>query len=113
VAILWRSRGTIGPGSLGAAMSLPLDVIARRLEAFRIFCHGERPKTMLPQSREHYVHVMVEVTDDDPQPRPVRFPRPGFYQVVGLRACDAGPLFEPPGQQRRAAYNSTSDTPSQ
>jgi len=32
-------------------MSLPLDVIDKRLKDFRIFCHGERPKTMLPQSR--------------------------------------------------------------
>lgn len=47
-------------------MSLPLDVIDKRLKDFRIFGHGERPKTMLPQSREHYMHVMIEVTDDDP-----------------------------------------------
>ena len=102
MAIVWRSRGTVGPGSLGAAMSLPLDVIDKRLKDFRIFCHGERPKTMLPQSREYYVHVMIEVTDDDPHPRPDRFPRPGFYQVVGLRACDAGFLFEPPFSAKRA-----------
>jgi len=38
---------------------------------------------------------MIEVMDDDPQPRPERFPRPDFYQVVGLRACNAGFLFEP------------------
>jgi hypothetical protein len=30
-------------------MSLPLDVIDKRLKDFRIFCHGERSKTMLPQ----------------------------------------------------------------
>ena len=96
MAVIWRSRGTVGPGSLGAGMSMPLDVIDKRLKAFRIFCHGERPKTMLPQSREEYVHVMIEVTDDDPHPRPERFPRPGFYQVVGLRVQDAGFLFEPP-----------------
>jgi hypothetical protein len=111
VAIVWRSHGTVGPGSLGAGKSLPLDVIERRLKDFRIFCHGECPKTMLPQSREYFVHVMIEVTDDDPQPRPDRFPRPGFYQVVGLRACDAGFLFESPDQQRRNVSNSTSDTP--
>ena len=49
-------------------MSLPLDVIDKRLKDFRIFCHGERPKTMLPQSREYYVHVMIEVTDSDVRP---------------------------------------------
>jgi hypothetical protein len=96
MAIIWRSRGTVGLGSLDAGTPMPLDVIDKRLKAFRIFCHGERPKTMLPQSRESYVHVMIEVTDDDPQPRPDRFQRPGFYQVVGLRVQDAGILFAPP-----------------
>ena len=75
---------------------MPLDVIDKRLKDFRIFCHGERPKTMLPQSREEHLHVMIEVLDDDLQPRPDRFQRPGFYQVVGLRARDAGFLFAPP-----------------
>jgi len=51
---------------------------------------------MLPHSREYFVHVMIEVVDDDPHPRPDRFTRPGFYQVVGLRGPDAGFLFEPP-----------------
>jgi hypothetical protein len=96
MAIIWKSRGTVGPGSMGAGMSMPLDVIDKRLKDFRIFCHGETPKTMLPQSRESYVHVMIEVTDDDPQPRPERFPRPGFYQVVGLRVQDAVFLFASP-----------------
>jgi hypothetical protein len=44
-----------------------------RLKDFRVFYHGERSKTMLPQSREHYTHIMIEVTDDDPQPGPHRF----------------------------------------
>jgi hypothetical protein len=48
---------------------------------------------MLPQSREYYTHIMIEVIDDDRQPRPERFPRPGFYQVVGLRVNDASFLF--------------------
>jgi hypothetical protein len=95
VAIVWRSRGTIGPDSLDAGTSLPLVIIDKRLKNFRIFCHGESPKTMLPQSRGgYYTHVMIEVLDDDLQPHLERFPRPGFYQVVGLRACDAGFLFE-------------------
>ena len=103
VAIIWKSRGTIGPGALDTGTPMPLDVIDKRLKDFRIFGHGERPKTMLPQSREVDLHVMIEVLDEDPQPRPDRFQRPGFYQVVGLRACDAGFLFETPGQQRRNA----------
>ena len=57
VAIVWRSHGTVGPGSLGGGTSMPLSVIDQRLKAFRIFCHGEKPKTMLPQSREHYLHT--------------------------------------------------------
>jgi len=31
VAVVWKSRGTVGPGSLGAGKSLPLDVLERRL----------------------------------------------------------------------------------
>ena len=50
---------------------------------------------MLPQSREYYTHIMIEVSDDDPQPRSYRFQRPGFYQVVDLPVPDAGFLFEP------------------
>jgi len=80
---------------MDAGTPMPLDVIDRRLKDFRIFYHGERPKTMLPQSREYYTHIMTEVIDDDLQPRPDRFQRPGFYQVVGLRVPDAGFLFEP------------------
>jgi hypothetical protein len=80
---------------MDAGTPMPLDVIDKRLKDFRIFYHGERPKTMLPQSREFYAHIMIEVIDDDPQPRPDRFQRVGFYQVVGLRVPDAGFLFEP------------------
>lgn len=74
---------------------MPLNVIDKRLKDYRIFCHGESPRTMLPQSREHYTHIMIEVTDDDLQTRLERFPRAGFYQVVGLSPRDAGFLFEP------------------
>ena len=95
MAIIWKSYGTLGPGSLGAGKSTPLTVVDKHLKDFWIFCHGERPETMLPQSREHYTHIMVEVTDDDPERQPERFPRPGFYQVVGLRPRDASFLFEP------------------
>jgi hypothetical protein len=94
MATVWKSRGTVGPGSLDSGTPMPLDVINKRLKDFRVFFHGDRPKTMLPQSRDYYMHVMVSVDPDD-QPRPERFPQSGFYQVVGLRARDAGFLFEP------------------
>jgi hypothetical protein len=102
VAIIYKSRGTIGPGSLDAGRAMRLDVIYRQLEGFRVFYHGERPKTMLPQSREHYMHIMIEVTADDLKSPLDRFSRPGFYQVVGLRVCDADFLFEPTILSRRA-----------
>jgi hypothetical protein len=95
MAIIWKSHGTLGPGSLGAGKSMPLELIDKRLKDFRVFYHGERPKTMLPQSREYYTHIMIEVTEDDAQPRPHRFQREGVYQVVGLRVPDAGFLFKP------------------
>ena len=102
MAIVYKSRGTIGPGSLDAGRAMPLHVIYRQLEGFRVFYHGERPKTMLPQSREHYMHIMIEITDDDLKYQLDRFSRPGFYQVVGLRVCDAGFLFEPATISRQA-----------
>jgi hypothetical protein len=37
---------------------------------------------------------MLEVTDDDLKPHLERFPRPGFYQVVGLPVPDADFLYE-------------------
>ena len=95
MAIVWKSRGTVGPGSLGAGKSMPLDVIEKRLTGFRIFCHGAQPRTMLPQSREYYMHIVIEVTEDDLKPHLERFSRAGFYQVVGLRVPEAGFLFEP------------------
>jgi hypothetical protein len=95
MAAIPKSRGTVGPASMDAGTQVPLDVIDNRLKDFRIFYHGDRPKTMLPQSREYYTHIVIEVSDDDPQPRPHRFQRAGFYQVVDLRVPDAGFLFEP------------------
>lgn len=96
VATIYKSRGTVGPGSLDAGALMPLDVIDKRLKGFRVFYHGERPKTMLPQSREHYTHIMIQVTDDDLKPHLERFTQPGFYQVVGLRVPDAAFLFGQP-----------------
>src|SRR5215813_7288431 len=83
MAIIWKSYGTVGPGSLGAGKSMPLSVVDKRLKDFRIFCHGERTKTMLPQSREHFTHIMVEVSDDDPEPRPERFLGQVFIKSLG------------------------------
>jgi len=56
---------------------------------------------MLPQSREHYVHVMIEVTDDDPQPRPDRFPGQGStrlseYARVRLDFCSSQRISSTP-----------------
>jgi len=95
MAIIRKSHGTVGIGSMDAGTPMPLHVIDKRLKDFRIFYHGEKPKTMLPQSREYYTHIVIEVTDDDPHARPDRFQRTGFYQVVKLRVADAGFLFEP------------------
>jgi hypothetical protein len=96
MAMIFKSRGTVGPGSRDSGTAMPLVVVDERLKGFRVFCHGEKPKTMLPQSREFYTHIMIQVTDEDLQPRLERFSRAGFYQVVGLRVPDASFLFEPP-----------------
>jgi len=94
VVIVWRSHcwaWLVGRWQVDAAG-------CRRQAPQRLPSLLSRRKTemMLPHSREYFVHVMIEVVDDDPQPRPDRFTRPGFYQVVGLRGPDAGFLFEPP-----------------
>jgi hypothetical protein len=95
MARIFRSHGTVGPGSLDAGTWMALADVDQRLKDFRVFWHGEQPKTMLPQSREYFMHIVIEVTDDDLQLRLERFPRQGFYQVVGLRVPDAGFLFAP------------------
>jgi hypothetical protein len=95
MAIVFKCRGTVGPGSRDNGTPMPLRVIDERLNSFRLFCHGEAPKTMLPQSREFYMHIIIQVTDEDLHPLRERFSRPGFYQVVGLRVPDAGFLFAP------------------
>jgi len=41
---------------------------------------------MFPLTREDYLHVLIEVTYDEPQPRPERFTWPGFYEVADC-AC--------------------------
>jgi hypothetical protein len=79
MAIIRKSRGTVGVGSMDAGTPMPLGIIDKRLRDLRVFYHGERPKTMLPQSREFYIHIMIEVTDEDLQPQLERFSRPGFY----------------------------------
>ncbi len=57
---LRRSPSSASASSGGmAADSVPLDVIDKRLKDFRIFRHGDRPKTLMPQSHEEHVHVMV------------------------------------------------------
>jgi len=61
VAIIWRSRDTVGLARWAPASRCRPDVVDKRLKDFRVFYHGERPKTMLPHSREYYVRVMIEV----------------------------------------------------
>jgi hypothetical protein len=95
MAVIFRSHGTVGPSSLDGGTAMPLTVIDKRLKGYRIFYHGNMPKTMLPQLRNDYLHIMIQVTEAD-LPRPERFPHIGFYQVVGLRVREAGFLFGPP-----------------
>jgi len=95
MAMIFKSRGTVGPGSRDNGTPMALVVIDERLKGFRVFCHGEKPKTMLPQTRECYTHIMIQVADENLQPQLERFSRAGFYQVVGLRVSDASFLFEP------------------
>lgn len=94
VATIFKSRGTVGPGSTDAGTVIPLGVVDKRLARFKVFYQGAAPRAMWPQSG-YYEHIVVVVTELDDS-RPERFPRRGFYQVVGLRVRDAGFLFQPP-----------------
>ena len=94
VATIFKSRGTVGPGSTDAGTVIPLAVVDKRLARFQVSYHGAAPRAMWPQSG-YYEHVVIVVTELDDS-RSGRFPQRGFYQVVGLRVRDAGFLFQPP-----------------
>jgi hypothetical protein len=94
MATVWKSNGTIGhEDSTDRGTEMPLNIVEERLRDFKLFYQGESPKVMLPRTK-YFTHVVISVTDID-HPRPERFERPGFYQVVGLRLDDAAFLFEP------------------
>jgi hypothetical protein len=65
MALVRKSRGTISTAAMDAGPHMPLEAIDERLKDFRVFYHRETPK-MAPRSRERYLHIMIEVTDDDP-----------------------------------------------
>ena len=93
MATIWKSRGTIGEGSTDGGTDMALDIVDERLHNFQLFYQGENPREILPHT-QYYTHIVISVSDID-HPRPKRFERPGFYQVVGLRVNRADFLFAP------------------
>jgi hypothetical protein len=94
MSVIWKSRGTVGPGSTDAGTyHLPLRLIDERLARYKVHFQGEEPKPIAPATT-YFNHVVVEVTGlDEPT---ARFDRRGFYRVLGLHVEDAGFLFEAP-----------------
>lgn len=93
MATIWKSNGAIGEASTDNGTDMPLDIIDARLRGYELFYQGESPRAMLPRTT-YYTHIVVSVTDVD-HPRPSRFERQGFYQVVGLHVGKSDFLFEP------------------
>ena len=93
MAVVWKSRGTVGPASTDVGVDLPLALIEERLIGYQVFFRGEVPRTIAPETT-HFEYVIVEVTlGDEPTPS---FVRSGYYLILGLHPDDAAFLFEQP-----------------
>ena len=69
---------------------MPLALIEERLKDFKVVFRGTDPPHASPVTA-YWTHILIEVSTLDP-PTP-HFKRPGFYEVVGLDAEDAGFLL--------------------
>jgi len=94
MATIWKSKGTVGEGSMDSGTDMPVNIVDERLRGFKLFYQGENPRPILPRS-DYYAHIVLSVTDVAEPHRPERIARSGFYLVVGLQVKDADFLFEP------------------
>jgi hypothetical protein len=93
MAVIWKSRGTIGSEATDAGTFFPLALIDDRLLGYKLLFRGENPRPFAPATT-YFKYVIVEVTGlDEPT---ATFDRRGFYLVLGLDVEDADFLFEPP-----------------
>ena len=93
MAVIWKSRGTLGAGSTDSGTCLPLALIEDRLfGVHKVLYRGEESRP-IADPKPDFEYVVVEVTGLDIQ-TPM-FDRRGFYLVLGLHADDAAFLVEP------------------
>lgn len=95
MAVVWHSRGDVGPTSTAVGTEALLSDLEERLFAYRYrpFFRGTQQRLIAPIVTT-LEYVIVEVTLRDPLSS--TFDRPGYYLVLGLRPDDAGFLFEAP-----------------
>ena len=93
MATIWKSRGTGGPESTDAGTQMPLWLIDERLKGRQLAYLGEDLKPIDPAS-PYFLYIVIEVTSaDEPTDR---FPKVGFYRIVGLHLEQASFLFQAP-----------------
>jgi hypothetical protein len=93
MAVVWKSRGDVGPTSTATGTELPLAVVEDRLfeYAYRVFFRGAEPRLIAPAATD-FTYVVIEVTLLDQLSS--TFDRRGYYLVLGLLPDEADFLFE-------------------
>lgn len=93
MATIWKSHGSAGSESVVDGTDMPLAVIDERVGDYRLRYLGEQPRPVaLPGS--WHIEIVIEVSGFDETTW--RFPRRGFYQVIGFNMNQALCLFEAP-----------------
>ena len=93
MATIWKSRGAAGSDSALAGTDMPLAVIDERMGEYRLRYLGEQPRPAGPAS-SRLLEIVIEVSGFDETTW--RFPRRGFYQVLGFNMEQARSLCAPP-----------------
>lgn len=91
MATIWKSRGSTGSESV-AGTDMPLPVIDERVCGYRLRYLGEQPRPVGPPG-SRLLEIVIEVSGFDETTW--RFPRRGFYQVIGFNMEQARSLFAP------------------
>jgi hypothetical protein len=93
MAVVWKSRGDVGPTSTATGTEIPLALAEERLfqYMYRVFFRGAERRLIAPMAT-NFKYVVIEVTLLDQLSS--TFDRRGYYLVLGLVPDEAGFLFE-------------------
>jgi hypothetical protein len=92
MAAIYRTTGARGEGATDPGIEMPLETVERRLKSYPCAFRGESPPQILPVT-QYWTHLVIAISNlDDKTPK---FPRNGYYSVIGLQVRDAGFLFQP------------------